>query len=153
MIRDQLATHLKQALMAQNKNRLATLRLMAAALKDKDIAERSKGVTTGIDDTAILQMFQTMIKQRNDSVDMYLKGGREDLAQKEKDEIVVIQEFLPQQMDEAAIKKALKEAALEVGATSPKDMGAVMVLLKARYVGQMDFGVASRLAKEVLAPL
>jgi uncharacterized protein YqeY len=127
MIRDQLATHLKQALMAQNKNRLATLRLMAAALKDKDIAERSKGVTTGIDDTAILQMFQTMIKQRNDSVDMYLKGGREDLAQKEKDEIV--------------------------GATSPKDMGAVMALLKARYVGQMDFGVASRLAKEVLAPL
>ena len=153
MIRDQLSSHLKQALVAQDKNRLSTLRLIAAALKDRDIAERSKGITTGIDDTAILQMLQTMIKQRNDSVEMYLKGGREDLAQKEKDEVKVIQEFLPQQMDEVAIKKALQAAALEVGATSSKDMGAVMGLLKTRYVGQMDFGLASRLAKEVLSSL
>jgi uncharacterized protein YqeY len=152
MIRDQIASHLKQALMAQDKKRLATLRLMAAALKDKDIAERSKGITTGIDDTAILQMLQTMVKQRNDSVDMYLKGGREDLAQKEKEEIAVIQEFLPQQMDESAIKTALQDVAKETGATSPKDMGALMGIMKSRYVGQMDFGLAARLAKEVLTP-
>lgn len=152
MIRDQIASHLKQALMAQDKKRLSTLRLMAAALKDRDIAERPKGITTGIDDTAILQMLQTMIKQRNDSVDIYLKGGREDLAQKEKEEVAIIQEFLPPQMDDAAIKKALEETAKETGATSPKDMGSLMAVLKNRYTGQMDFALAARLAKEVLTP-
>ena len=151
MLRPQLSQLLKDALMAKDKERLATLRLILAALKDRDIAERAKGNNEGIDEPAILQMLQSMIKQRQDSIEMYKKGGRQDLAVKEAQEIEVIQEFLPKQLSEEEMKSVISSAIEAQGAQSPKDMGMVMAVLKKEYVGQMDFSLASKLVREILA--
>lgn len=151
MLRPQLSQLLKDSLMAKDKERLATLRLMLAALKDRDIAERAKGNNEGIDEPAILQMLQSMIKQRQDSIEMYKKGGRQDLAVKEAQEIEVIQEFLPKQLSEEEMKSVISSAIEAQGAQSPKDMGMVMAVLKKEYVGQMDFSLASKLVREILA--
>lgn len=136
--------------MAQDKERLGTLRLILAALKDRDIAERPNGGANGIGEPAILQMLQSMIKQRQDSIDMYKKGGRPELAAKEGQEITVIEEFLPKQLSEEEIRHVAISVIKEKGAQSPKDMGIVMAVLKETYVGQMDFALASRLVKELL---
>ena len=147
MMRDDIQTALKAALKGGNAKELSTLRLITAALKDRDIAARSKGNNDGISDDDILSMLQTMIKQRQESSKMYRDGGREELAKSEEEEIVVIQNFMPEQMDDAAIDAAIGKAMEETGAESIKDMGKVMGYLKANHAGPMDFGVASGLIK------
>lgn len=145
-IRENLMADTKTAMKAKEKETLATLRLISAAIKDKDIAARTTGKELG--DTEIMALFQTMIKQRRESVKMYKDGGRPELAEKEEAEIVVIEKYLPQQLSEDEMKEAIAAAVAETGAESIKDMGKVMGVLKGKYVGQMDFGKAGALVKE-----
>ena len=151
MIRDDLKKALIEALKAKDETKVATIRLINAAIKDKDIEARPKGNLDGIDDTAVLNLLMSMVKQRNESINMYQQGGREDLAQKEKNEIEVIQQFLPQQMSESEILAAIDEIISKTGASSIKDMGKVMGALKGQYAGKMDFAVASGLIKGKLS--
>ena len=151
MLRDQLNEALKEAMRAREMGAVGTIRLILAKLKEVDIASRTEANREGVADDKILSMMQGMIKQRNESITLYEKGNRADLADKEKAEIVVIQRFLPKQMDEAAVEAAVKDAVTAAGATSIKDMGGVMAALKAKYAGQMDFAKASAVAKKVLA--
>lgn len=151
MLRTRFSEALKEALRAKDQRRIATVRLIMAALKDRDIAARGKGNTEGIGDDEILQMLNSMIKQRRESIELYEKGGREALAWQEKDEIAVIQSFMPEQMDEAEIAEAAKAAIAESGAASVKDMGKVMGLLKEKYAGRMDFSQASGIVRQHLA--
>ena len=129
----------------------ATIRLVLAALKDRDIAARSKERTEGLDDGEILALLQTMLKQRRESIAMYEKGKRPDLAEREAREIEVIRQFLPEQMDEASTAEAVDGVVAELEADGLKDMGRVMGALRARYTGRMDFSRASALAKESLS--
>ena len=135
---------------AKNPPRVSTLRLIMAALKDRDIAARTEGKPDGIADEDILGMLGTMIRQRRDSVKMFRDGNREELALKEEAEISVIEEFLPRQMDDGEVAEACKSAIAETGAEGIKDMGRVMGAIKGRYAGQMDFGKASAKIKELL---
>lgn len=151
MIREELKKALVDALKTKNEKKTATIRLINAAIKDKDIEARPKGITDGIDDTAILSLLQSMVKQRKESIEMYKQGGREDLVASEQAEIDIISAFLPQQMSEEETKKAIETVIQEIGATSIKDMGKVMGALKAKYAGQMDFSIASGLIKGLLA--
>ena len=151
MLRDQLNEALKEAMRAREMGAVGTIRLILAKLKEVDIASRTEADREGVADDKILSMMQGMIKQRNESITLYEKGNRADLADKEKAEIVVIQRFLPKQMDEAAVEAAVKDAVASAGATSIKDMGGVMAALKAKYAGQMDFAKASAVVKKVLA--
>lgn len=151
MIREDLKKALVDALKTKNEKKTATIRLINAAIKDKDIEARPKGITDGIDDTAILSLLQSMVKQRKESIEMYKQGGREDLVASEQAEIDIISAFLPQQMSEEETKKAIEVVIQEIGATSIKDMGKVMGALKAKYAGQMDFSIASGLIKGLLA--
>ncbi len=147
MIRDQLPDAYKTALKDKDERAVSTLRLIIAALKDRDIAARSKGNPDGISDDEILQMLQTMVKQRRESISMYEKGGRLELAEQEGEEITIIQRFLPEQLDAAATEEAVDKTIAELGATGLKDMGAVMGALRDNYAGQMDFGRASGIVK------
>lgn len=149
-MRDEIQAALKSALKSGNTKELSTLRLISAALKDRDIAARSKGNDDGISDDDILSMLQTMIKQRQESSKMYRDGNREELAQSEEDEIIIIKTFLPEQMDEAAVANAIATAISSTEASSIKDMGKVMGYLKQNHAGQMDFGVASPMIKAKL---
>jgi uncharacterized protein YqeY len=151
MLRDKLNEAMKEAMRARDQAALGTIRLILAKLKDTDIAARTEASREGVADDKILSMLQGMIKQRNESIVLYEKGNRADLADKEKAEIAVIERFLPQQMDEAAIEAAVKEAVASSGAKSIKDMGGVMAALKAKYAGQMDFAKASAAVKKALA--
>jgi len=151
MLRKKLNEALKDAMRARDMAAVGTIRLILAKLKEVDIAQRTEANREGVADDKILSMLQGMIKQRNESIQLYLKGNRADLADKEKAEIVVIERFLPQQMDEAAVEAAVKEAVASAGAKSIKDMGGVMAALKARYAGQMDFAKASAVVKKTLA--
>ena len=126
MLRDRLNTELKEAMKAREEATVSTLRMVNAAIKDKDIAARPSGNADGIDDPAILSLLQTMVKQRRESVAMYSQGGRADLVAKEEAEITVIERYLPAQMDAAAMEKAVDAAIAEAGAGSIKDMGKVM---------------------------
>lgn len=150
MLRQQLNDALKTAMLAKDKRTVSTVRLILAALKDRDIAARPKGLADGIGEDEIRQMFQTMIKQRRESITMYEQGGRPELAQQEAEEIAIIEAFLPRQFDEAEITAAVKAAIAETGAGSVKDMGRVMAVLKERYSGQMDFTKASAVTKAEL---
>ena len=150
MLRSGLNDALKTAMRERDAATVSTLRLILAALKDRDIAARPKGNSTGIGDDEILGMLQGMIKQRRESIALYEKGGRADLVDKETQEIVVIERFLPKQMDESAMAQAIAALVKELGAASVKDMGRVMGELKARYSGQMDFAKASGLVKQQL---
>lgn len=150
MLRTRLNDALKDAMKAKEANATSTLRLILAALKDRDIAERSKGNGEGVGDEAILEMLQKMVRQRHDSIEMYTKGGREDLANREADEIDVIERFLPKQMDEMDMRAAVEGVISELEASSVKDMGRVMSTLKERFPGRMDFGKASGIVKEAL---
>lgn len=150
MLRNAIPEALRTALKDQDKRALSTVRLIMAALKDRDIAARGKGNTEGIGDDEILQMLQTMVKQRRDSIEMYEKGGRLELAEQEAEEIVIIERFLPQQLGDAEIGAAVDQVIADVGAGGLKDMGNVMGTLRERYAGQMDFGKASALVKEKL---
>jgi len=151
MLREKLTEAMKDAMRAKDQAALGTIRLILAKLKDVDIAARTEASREGVADDKILSMMQGMIKQRNESIALYEKGGRADLADKEKAEIAVIERFLPQQMDEAAVEGAVREAITAAGATSIKDMGGVMAALKGKYAGQMDFAKASAAVKKALA--
>ena len=142
-MRDAISTAQKEALKAKDKTALSTIRLIAAALKDRDIAARTKGSGEGISDDEILSMLQTMIKQRAESVKLYNEGNRPELAAAENEEIRVIQQFLPQQLTAEELDAAISSAITQSGAESVKDMGKVMGVLKADYAGQIDFGIAS----------
>lgn len=150
MLRNQLNSAMKEAMKAGDKEKLLTIRLILAAIKQKDIDGRTSGDQDGLSDTQILQLLQTMIKQRKESIQMFEKAGRDDLVQKETAEVHVIESFLPQQMDESAIKNAIQSLIDDLKATSPKDMGKVMAALKDQYAGQMDFGKASQMVKQLL---
>ena len=150
-----LRTRLKDALTAAMKSRdtiaVATLRLILAALKDRDIAARGKGGVSVITDEAILDLLQSMIRQRHESIDLYRTAERLDLAQKEAAEIEIIQRFLPAQLSEEDIAEAVNETIADLGAASLKDMGRTMAALKERYPGRMDFAKASTLVKQHLS--
>ncbi len=150
-LRDQLSEALKEAMRARDMGSVGTIRLILAKLKEVDIASRTEANREGVADDKILSMMQGMIKQRNESIVLYEKGNRADLADKERAEIAVIERFLPQQMDEAAVQAAVTDAIAASGAKSIKDMGGVMAALKAKYAGQMDFAKASAVVKKTLA--
>jgi uncharacterized protein YqeY len=147
-MRDKINEDLKTAMKARDSARVDALRLINAALKDKDIEARGAGKTLTADD--VLALLQKMIKSRQESLDIYEKAGREDLASKERGEIAVISSYLPQQLSEAEAEEAIKAAIAEVGAASIKDMGKVVAALKAKYTGRMDFGKASAAVKAAL---
>ncbi|TLG79284.1 GatB/YqeY domain-containing protein [Methylocystis sp. B8] len=148
-MREKIAADLKTAMKAGERAKVDALRLINAALKDKDIEARGSGKTLGDDD--VLALLQKMIKSRQESVEIYEKAGRTDLADKEKGEIAVISAYLPQQLSEDEVAEAVKAAIAEVGATSIKDMGKVVAALKSRYTGRMDFGKASAAVKAALS--
>jgi uncharacterized protein len=148
-MRDRFTTEMKEAMKAGDKRRLGTIRLIQAALKDKDIEARGAGKGQATDEE-ILALLQKMIKQRQESITMYDQGGRPELAQQEREEAEVISTFLPQQMDDAEVKAAIEAAIAETGAASMKDMGKVVAALRGKYAGRMDFGKASGLVKEML---
>lgn len=150
MLRNTLNEAMKDAMRAKDTKTLGAVRLILAKLKDMDIAARPSGNTEGISDEQICSMMQGMIKQRRESVEMYKKGNRQDLVDQESGEIAVIERFLPQQMDETAIKAAVSKAIADTGAASIKDMGKVMGALKAAYAGQMDFAAAGGVVKGLL---
>lgn len=151
MLRDNLAEALKDAMRARDMTTVGAVRLILAKLKEVDIAARTEASREGVADDRILSMLQGMIKQRNESVVLYEKGNRPELAEKEKAEIAVIERFLPKQMDDAAVVAAVAEAMAATGAETVKDMGGVMAALKAKYAGQMDFAKASAAVKKALA--
>ena len=150
MLRERLTETLKTAMKGKDQRTVSAVRLIIAKLKERDIEARAKGNSAGIGDAEIQQMLQGMIKQRRESIELYQKGGREELAQQEREEIAVIERFLPQQMDEAAMEAAVKVVIAELGASSAKDMGRVMGALKERHAGSMDFSKASPIAKRLL---
>ncbi len=150
MLRQQFTDALKAAMLAKESATVSSIRMITAALKDRDIAARPKGQTDGIGDEEILAMLQSMIKQRRESITLYTQGGRQDLVDKEQAEIEVIERFLPAQMNEAETAQAIKDAIAETGAASIKDMGKVMAVLKDRYTGRLDFGRAGPLVKAAL---
>lgn len=150
MLRQTLNEALKDAMRAKDQRTVATVRLIIAALKDRDIAARTRGQMDGVDDAEILAMLQTMVKQRRESIIMYEQGGRQELAQQEAEEIAVIENFLPKQLGEEETRAAIAALIAEIGATGVKDMGKVMAELRGRFAGQMDFTKASAIVREKL---
>ena len=148
-MRDTINAALKEATKAQDKRRVSTLRMVSAAIKDRDIAGRGSGKGEA-SDAELLDLLAKMIKQREESQKIYAEAGRQELAAQESEEIVIIREFLPRQLSGADVEKAVADALAESGATSVKDMGKVMAVLKARYAGQVDFGKAGALVKAKL---
>jgi uncharacterized protein YqeY len=148
-MRETITAALKAATKAQDKRRVSTLRLVVAAIKDRDIAARGLGKSQATD-AELLELFARMIKQREESEKIYRDAGRADLATQEAEEIAIIREFLPAQLSDADTESAIAAAIAEAGATSVKDMGKVMAALKARYAGQMDFAKASAAVKAKL---
>ena len=144
-----LADALKSALKTQDKLRISTLRLIHAAIQDRDIANRG-AAKDPVSDEDILQILTKMVKQRQESARAYEEGGRLELAEKENAEILVVEEFLPRKMSAEETRAALDEVVTSLGATSVRDMGRVMAELKARYTGQMDFGAVGQMVKEKL---
>ena len=150
MLRTRLSDALKTAMKGKDAPTVSTLRLIMAALKDRDIAARGKGNKDGIPEEEILGLLQSMIKQRRDSIALYEKGGRMELAQQESEEIAIIEEYLPQQMSDDDIAAAIDAVIEDAGAATLKDMGKVMAGLKEKHAGSMDFSMASAMVKERL---
>ena len=150
MLRTQINNTYKASMKRKETIAVSTLRLIQAAIKDRDIAARSKGNTDGISDDEVLSLLQSMIKQRRDSIEAYEKGGRMELAQQEAEEISIIEGFLPAQMKDDEIAAAVDSVISDVEATTLKDMGKVMATLKEQFAGQMDFGEASSAVKSKL---
>ena len=149
-MRTRIATALKAAMKNKEAERLSTLRLINAAIKDKDIAARAEGAEEGVSCDEVLKILSRMVKQRQESARAYEEGGRLELAEKERAEIEVIEEFLPRQMNEAEIRDAVGKAIAEVDASSIRDMGKVMGALKSKYAGRMDFGSVGPMVKDRL---
>ncbi len=145
--REEFSQALKESLKAKDQIAMSTIRLITAAMKDRDIAARGKGNDEGIDDTEILSLLQSMVKQRQESSKMYKENDRTELAEREEAEISVIERFLPAQMSEADTAAAIDEIIADTGASSIKDMGKVMGVLKEKYAGQMDMAKAGGLVK------
>ncbi len=150
-LRDKINAELKQAMKAQDKRRMATLRLVNAAFKDRDIQNRGTGKDEAPTEADLQGILSKMIKQRRESAETYDRGGRPELAEGERAEIAVIEEFLPRQLSEEQMRAAVSGVVDELGCDGLKDMGKVMSTLKARYAGQMDFSKASALVKELLS--
>ncbi len=146
-LRARVGDALKQAMKDKAVDRLSTLRLINAAIKDKDIDLRAEGRDEGVEDGEVLQILGKMVKQRGESARAYEEASRLDLAERERSEILVIEEFLPRQLNEAEVTKAVDTAISEIGADSIRDMGKVMGALKARYTGQMDFATVGPVVK------
>jgi uncharacterized protein YqeY len=151
MLREKFQEQLKVALHAKDEITVATLRLIIAAMKDRDIAARAKGNWDGIKDDEILSMMSSMIKQRQESIKMYEQGKRPDLVDRENAEIRVIESFLPRQLSETEVKAVIDQCIKATNAAGLKDMGKVMAEMKAKYAGQLDFSKASGWVKERLA--
>jgi uncharacterized protein YqeY len=149
VLRDDINTALKDAMKAADKRRVSTLRLINAAIKDRDIEARGEG-RSALSDDELLGLLQKMIKQRQESLDIYDKAGRTDLATQEREEIAIISAYLPRQMSEAQVRDAIAAVVKEIGAAGMKDMGKVMAVLKERHAGKMDFAKASGVVKGLL---
>ncbi len=150
-LRDQLTADMKEAMKAGDKRKLATIRLMNAAIKDKDINSRTDGHDSEkISDAAIMDVLGKMVKQRQDSITAFDAGGRAELAQQEREEMLIIQSYMPKQMSDDEAKAAVAGVIAAVGATSIKDMGKVMAELKTKFSGQMDMGKAGGVVKALL---
>ena len=149
MLRDDISNAMKDAMKARDEKKVSTLRMVNAAIKNADIEARGQGKDP-LDDGAVLGLLQKMIKQRQESVELYDKGGRPDLASAERAEIEIITGYLPKQMSDAEMTAAIEAAIKETGAASMKDMGKVVGVLRGKYAGQMDFGKASGLVKAAL---
>jgi uncharacterized protein len=147
-MREKFASELKAVMKAGEKRRVGTIRMIMAALKDKEIEARGQG--KAVSDEEIFALLQKMTKSRKESQEIYEKAGREDLARQESEEIAIIQGFLPQQLSEAEVAQAIAAAIAETGAASIKDMGRVVGALKGKYAGRMDFAKANALAKRML---
>jgi uncharacterized protein len=150
VLREEINTALKGAMKARDERRVSALRLINAAIKNADIEAQMRG-RESLEDEELLPLLQKMIKQRQESLEIYEKAGRKELADKERGEIEVISAYLPQQMSEADVKAAIAEAARQVGAQSIKDKGKVMAALRQAHAGRIDFGKASALVKSMLA--
>ena len=149
-MQEELSEALKAAVKSQDKIRISTLRLMTAAIKDRDIAARTADNRDGVSSDEILQILAKMVKQRQEAATTYEEAGRLELAEQERSEIAVIEEFMPRQLDAEAISAAVDAVIAQLGAESLKDMGKVMGALKGQYAGQMDFGKAGALVKAKL---
>lgn len=149
-MREEIKAALKEALKAQDKRRMGTIRLMQAAIKDRDIAARTEGADTLVSDDDILAILAKMIKQREESAVTYENAGRAELATQEREEIEVIKSFMPTQLTDEEVEAAAAEVVAELGAESLKDMGRCMGELKKRYAGRMDFGKAGAVIKSKL---
>ena len=150
-LRTRVNTALKEAMKAKDAERLSTLRLINAAIKDKDIAARADGNDEGVGDADVLAILGKMSKQRVESARAYEEGGRLDLADREREEVAVIEEFLPRQLSDEEAEAAVEQAIEETGAESIRDMGKVMGALKSKYTGQMDFGKVGPMVKAQLS--
>lgn len=150
MLREDLQKALKESMLAHDAETTGAVRLIIAGMKEKDVDARGKGAKEATE-AELLSMMQTMIKQRNDSIKMYMDGNRPELAAKERKEIEIIERFLPKQMSDAEIEAAVRTLISETGASSMKDMGKIMGALKSQYAGQLDMGKANGIIKSLLA--
>ena len=151
MLREKLTESLKQAMRAKQARKVTTVRLILAAIKDRDIAARTDDKSEQDDDAAIKEILAKMVKQRAESIKAYEEAGRCELAEREREEVTIIQEFLPRQMSEEETARACRDVVQDIGAASLKDIGRCMGALKAKYAGQMDFARASAQVKELLS--
>ena len=149
-LRDRINDEVKLAMKAKDKRRLSTLRLINAAIKDRDIQNRGTGRDESLDDNGLLAILSKMIKQRRESAQTYEDGGRPELADGERQEITIIEEFMPRQMSEDETAQAVSAVVKDLGATGLKDMGRIMAALKEKYAGEMDMAKASGLVKGLL---
>ena len=150
-LRERLSTSLKDAMRAKDATRLMTLRLINAAIKDRDIDARAEGNEIGVSDDTLLAILSKMVKQRQESARAYEEGGRLELAEKELSEITIVEEFLPRQLSATETEQVIADAIAEADANSIRDMGKVMGVLKAKYTGQLDFGKVGGLVKAQLS--
>jgi uncharacterized protein YqeY len=151
MLRQAFTDRLRQAMKARETLVVSTIRLILAGLKDRDIAARGRGNAEGLSDAEIQRMLQAMIKQRRESITLYQQGNRGDLAQREREEIAVIESFLPSQLDQADIEAAVVAVIREIGAVGMKDMGRIMGMLRERHEGVIDFTLAGAIVKRLLS--
>jgi uncharacterized protein YqeY len=149
-LREELNQALRTAMKSRETRAVSTIRLILTAVKDRDIAARGKGNTDGISDQDILQVLQTMVRQRQEAIALYKQGGRQELADQEQEEIGIIERFMPKQLGDDEILTVLQAVTAEIGATTIKDMGRTMAVLRSRYAGQMDFAKAGAALKQLL---
>ena len=149
--RTEISTAMKESMKNKDQVALSTIRLITSAMKDRDIAAREQGVTDGIGDGEILLLLQSMIKQRAESAKTYKDAGRLDLSEREDQEIAIIRQFLPQQMDQSQIEAAISEVMSSIGASGIRDMGKLMAVMREKYAGQVDMAIVGEIAKKKLA--